>query len=395
MIHGIYSGDTRLLSVRVVFPGLWDAEREWGSVILAALFGGWWRKWIRGGKKSAYRVMVEAEEKELEKVKERVRDRVPQGVTLCERMESASVWGVEGGLEKLTDGVRDWLEKEGVEIWKGEKGQVLGVEAIKGGWRVSRPTNPLLSLSQLNLHPLSRPQIRTPTTTLESTHLISTILPLLPPSLAPPPIPASTVSVINLAFASPAPPSAPLFPPGFGYLIPRSIPTSLNPHKVLGVIYDSDVMPSVDSTLPSPSHDGLTKISLLLGGSYWLPLNGGLPSPLPSHTALVQNALETIRLHFPFQTFPEPIYARSETHMECIPQVPVGFHEEVKAFGERLRSVNKGGERRVAVVGGGLSTIGVNGAVKGAWEVGSDFARDMNERGKGVVPVTGVEMWEQ
>lgn len=180
---------------------------------------------------------------------------------------------------------------------------------------------------------------------------------------------------MNLAF----PASADLFPRGFGYLIPRSVTAARNPHHALGVIYDSDVMPSLDSSEAA----GLTKVSMLLGGSYWLDK---VPAA-PSHETLVGWAMDTLRLHFPDKTFPEPLYTLSHTHADCIPQVPVGYFKEMRALGERLRATGD-----VAVAGGGTGTIGVNGAVKGAWEVGSSFGEHVST-GSGPV-LTGVEMWD-
>lgn len=215
------------------------------------------------------------------------------------------------------------------------------------------------------------------------------------------------MSVINLSFPTPPSPEAPLFPAGFGYLIPRSVKKEMNPHQVLGVIFDSDVMPGVDDTIsakptttptPSPVTESIesteakaeetqlqTKISVLLGGSYWLPLPSATPSPLPTSTELKQAALSTLALHFPSTNFPPPLAIKTSTHIQCIPQPPIGHHLNMKEFGRKLREAG-----RVGVVGGGTGAVGVNGAVKAAWEVGSSFAESL----EGGQVKTGVEMWE-
>lgn len=154
----------------------------------------------------------------------------------------------------------------------------------------------------------------------------------------------------------------------------------MNPSNVLGVIFDSDVMPSVDD---SAQNLDLTKISVLLGGSYWLD---NVPSPLPTHDQLVASALETLALHFPTQSFPAPRYSMSHIHLNCIPQSPVGHSAAMKAFGERLQKIGKTG-----VAGGGTGSVGVNGAVKGAWEIATSFADSLETGGK---TLTGVEMWK-
>ncbi|ORY92782.1 hypothetical protein BCR35DRAFT_298315 [Leucosporidium creatinivorum] len=354
MIHGIYAGDSRRLSVRALFPGVWEAEREWGSVIKSALLGGLWRR--RGWKeKSEYRLGVERDEVQERSVKTRLARSGREGKELMRRMDGASVWGLRGGLSCLTSRLRSWLEQQGVEI-------VTGGEA---------------TLSQIG----ERWEVSTPTVTLHPTHIIATSTGALPPSLAPAPVPHTTVSVVNLAFARPPPSSAPLFPPGFGYLIPRSVPASANPHQVLGVIFDSDVMPEVDDS----AEEGLVKISVLLGGSYWLDSH---PPPDLSHEDLVEAAMNTLRLHLPKTAFPSPAFAFTHTHRDCIPQVPVGYFEEVRTLGRSLRGVQGA---KVAVVGGGVAGVGVNGAVKAAWEVGESFALNVTTGG---VACTGTEGWE-
>ncbi|GJN89373.1 hypothetical protein Rhopal_002353-T1 [Rhodotorula paludigena] len=365
MIHGIYAGDARRLSVRAVFPQLWDAEREWGSVVLAGVFGRWARE--RGWKeKSAWRVRVEAEEVEMRRVKERIRESGAEGEELVQDMEKASVWGVKGGLQGLTEQLRERLAGEGVEFRMGEKGRVEEVVKVDGRWRIRTSAGPL-----------------------DATHLVTTLPQLLPSALSPPSLPAPTVSVINLSFPAPPPGAAPLLPHGFGYLIPRTVPPSHNPHHALGVIFDTDVQPDVDDA----SSAGLVKVSLLLGGSYWLDKH---PPPSPSHDSLVAAALETLRMHFPSTDFPEPVHAFSSTHRDCIPQVPPGMLPDFRAFGTRLEQAGS-----VAVVGGGLSAVGVNGCVKAAWEVGTSFAQALNEGNGGKVDEavrravkTGTQMWE-
>ncbi|KAK4705629.1 protoporphyrinogen/coproporphyrinogen III oxidase, partial [Phenoliferia sp. Uapishka_3] len=352
MIHGIYSGDTRRLSVRAVFPGLWELEREWGSVVKGAMLGGLWRKYKKGAAKSKYRVEVEKQEEQVAEIKTRLSNS-EEGRELVESMEMASVWGLKGGLQRLTEAIRLKLVEDGVQVRTGADGDVTGTQFKDGEWTVT-----------------------TPTSSFQPTYLITSNPFILPTSLQPPPIPSTTVSVVNLAF-----PSEPaLFPPGFGYLIPRTVSPSKNPHHALGVIFDSDVMPSLDSS----SSAGLTKISMLLGGSYWL--DQPPTTPPPSHKTLVGWAMETLRLHYPETKFPEPVHTLTHTHKNCIAQVPVGYGKELKKFGDRLRGV--GG---VAVAGGGTGTIGVNGAVKGAWEVGTSLGKKVS--GEAGEALTGVEMW--
>ncbi|GAA5911268.1 oxygen-dependent protoporphyrinogen oxidase [Sporobolomyces salmoneus] len=386
MIHGIYAGDSRKLSVRAVFPQLWEAEREFGSVVLAGLFGGFARR--RGWKvKSQWRGNVEKEESEMERIKEGLRESGEQGRELVKAMEGASVWGVQGGLQEIAIRMKTWLEKEGVEFRLGEeRGKIEELEQTEHGqWR-----------------------IHTREGKVSASHLITTLPQLLPPSFSVPEFPSTTVSVINLSFPL-TPDSPPLFPPGFGYLIPRTVSKTENPHRVLGVLFDSDVMPLVDTS--STQH--LYKCSLILGGSYWLNNPNERPNTTsnPNHEELIEKAMETLRLHFPDKRFPDPVHAFTSIHRDCIPQVPVNGRNEILAFSRRLMSESKRNGTRVGVVGGGFAAVGVNGAVKASWEVGKGFAEEVNElfegndseveKGekklrKGVKKAvrTGMEMWE-
>lgn len=135
MIHGIYSGDTRRLSIRALFPQLWEVERESRSLILGLLFSNLKRK-IGLLPESQFRLEAKRNDEEMECIKDNLKeDEV--GRELVERMEKASVWGVRGGLEKFTDRLRDWCIEQGVQIRMGSEGAIENI-AWEGekGWKV-------------------------------------------------------------------------------------------------------------------------------------------------------------------------------------------------------------------------------------------------------------------
>lgn len=139
MIHGIYSGDTRRLSMRALFPSVWEAERESRSILLGLMFSGLKRK-LGLLKESEYRLQTQRDDLEMEKIKSSMRE-TEEGKLLVERMEKASVWGVRGGLEMLTNQLRDYLVRQGVEFRMGDEGSVEKVKLEHREWKVrSGPT---------------------------------------------------------------------------------------------------------------------------------------------------------------------------------------------------------------------------------------------------------------
>ncbi|KAK4053234.1 oxygen-dependent protoporphyrinogen oxidase [Microbotryomycetes sp. JL221] len=355
MIHGIWSGDSRRLSVRTLFPGLWDAECRRGSVIKAALLSS---KKNQRGKLSVYQQQLQEDKSLVDELQDKIAQTGAEGKTLVHDMKLASVWGLKGGLEQLIQGLRSWLVKHDVEIKTGRAAELTHSD---GNWTIT-------SDGESDLQP---------------THVIATVPQALPVELRPTPIPNSTVAVVNLAFSQPTNTSSNrLFPPGFGYLIPRSIPIEMNPHRALGVIFDSDVMPNVDDS----QQNNLIKCSVLMGGSYWL--DSGPPTSMTHHDDLVRAALETIRLHVPQvksmnSNLFKLLFSLSHVHHECIPQVPPMYHEHVRSLEQRLQNVRQlRNGVKVAIVGSGLASVGVNGAVKHAWNVGMSVARDIQGQGQ-------------
>lgn len=156
--------------------------------------------------------------------------------------------------------------------------------------------------------------------------------------------PFVTVGVVNLAFAAPY--EMPLR--GFGYLIPRSVPLEQNPHKALGVIFDSDMFDEKDPT----------RITVMLGGHYWS--NGNAPQK----EQLLQNALDTLRLHGIVSTNQKPVASHVNIHHDCIPQYAIGHPDRMFRIHRRLL-LDFGGN--VGAVGSSYTGVGVNDCIKASW----------------------------
>lgn len=90
MIHGIYAGDSRQLSIRAVFPSLWKMETERGSITAGMLLS----RFTEETKKTA-----ESIEKIQNSLKQETRNKLRQ----------ASVWSLKEGIEGLSTRLIDRL----------------------------------------------------------------------------------------------------------------------------------------------------------------------------------------------------------------------------------------------------------------------------------------------
>ncbi len=327
MIHGIYATDSRVLSVRSTFPTLWDSVAQRGSILRGLLFGTKPSSWGEKSKREEA-----AAWKEL-------------GV-LDEERKDWSVYGFRGGIGTLVGALEKELVRRGVEIRRDE--EVLGLKRVEGGV-----------------------EIRTPTTRFLSSRIISTIPPsLLSPLLPLPHLshnPSSTVGVINFIF--PLPP-AQIHPPGFGYLIPRSNEQD-NPHGVLGVVFDS-------MGVKADEVEGVTKMTVMMGGPYWDTYRSTSPPPLSDLADLALSHLQTV-----FPSLPAPIRSLPSLHHACIPTY-LPYH------GTRLRELHEaivGSEWKgvLSLAGCGFGGVGVNDCVGGGWAVAEGLKEGW---------VSGLERWE-
>lgn len=163
--------------------------------------------------------------------------------------------------------------------------------------------------------------------------------------------PSVTVAVVNVAYRS----SRRIIPvpPGFGYLIPASIGIELNPHRVLGVVFDSDMMPGVEGDQSGEGRH-LTKLTMMLGGHFYHS------QPIPSLESLKNQALDALKQQL--QIDEKPVYIHASIQANCIPQYLVGHHIRMSDLHQVI--AGKG----LALVGSGYGGVGVNDVVKSCRE---------------------------
>jgi oxygen-dependent protoporphyrinogen oxidase len=326
VLHGIYAGDIDRLSAKALFPKLWKLEADYGSLVVGLLKKQW--------KEVLQEKLLENE----------IRPDISQ---LLAKLDGTNVYSFKDGIETLSRALEAELHKS--------PNVTIKTSTEIPSLRYS-PQDPEFPFG-------------IPGTVKKYSHVISTLYApvtnsLLPEKLRIPTlaqIEAVTVLVVNLYFASPN-----LLPvEGFGYLLPKSLSDSENPHKALGVIFDSH-------STPQPSEKG-TKLTVMLGGHHWT----GRTS-YPSDSEAVEMARDVLRQHLGIEEI--PIATNVALNRNCIPQPNVGHDERIKNIKNALLENFSG---RLGVVGSSYRGVGLNDCVRSA----RDVVKGMLKEGK----YTGLE----
>ncbi|UNI15171.1 oxygen-dependent protoporphyrinogen oxidase [Purpureocillium takamizusanense] len=322
MVHGIYGGDIDLLSARSVFDRLY-----WGYYLPNMGPG--------------VRQMTAREEVLMSSF---ARD--PQVRSMALKPKGSLLHFGGAGMESLPLALADALEAQpNVEIRKGSP--VSSISYDEGAHKVEITTARDQQQQQQQQHtsPVAFDRVISTISSQDLARVTGDKLPIL----------ADTHSVsiwtVNVWY-----PQQDLKPPGFGYLIPRSVPREHNPERALGVFFDSDVGAATRSDEPPG-----TKLFVLLGGHYY---DSGPPPPETEADAISQaKALLERHLDIPAST---PCFAMARFAKECIPQHFVGHHDRMMQADQELRDAFAG---RLAVAGGSYSKIGAMGALRAGYDV--------------------------
>ncbi|NXG13839.1 PPOX oxidase, partial [Grallaria varia] len=242
LCRGVFAGDSRTLSARSCFPGLFHAERSRGSVLLGMALGD-------GSSRGP-----------------------ESGLARRARAERWSQWSLRGGIEGLARGLVAFLAPRGVEL---------------------RCHTPLCRLCHRN----GRWQLTLPDETITADHVVSAVpaaalAQVLPPEAEPMArelrdIPAASVAVVNLQYRGVSLPVT-----GFGHLVPSSEDPAL-----LGIVYDSVAFPQHDGA-GSPS----VRLTVMLGGAWFRQSFGDPVAAAPA--LLLQRAQEAVRDHLGLRETP-------------------------------------------------------------------------------------------
>ncbi|CAN8098950.1 unnamed protein product [Discula destructiva] len=163
---------------------------------------------------------------------------------------------------------------------------------------------------------------------------------------------AVTIQIVNLWYPNPD-----LLDPGFGYLIPQSVPAEKNEHAALGVIFDSNREAAAGSSEYTAAPG--TKLTVMLGGHYWDFLDS---KSWPDANEAAAMAIETVHQHLEIP-HTEPVYTSTKVCRECIPQHLVGHRARMAQAHTELYNAFRG---TLTVVGGSYTSPGVLPTLKAA-----------------------------
>ncbi|TKY89453.1 hypothetical protein EX895_001984 [Sporisorium graminicola] len=342
VIHGIYAGDTRKLSVRAVLPFLWEAERTHGGVL---------RSMLPIKRNKLHRSLPESEAAVKAAKEDRLKDVESQlGKEMIDSFKSISVYSFPEGVEELTQALESRLaEIENVRVCKGDAVQSVIVDSTgqtilqtKKGERIEadRIVSSIPSARLADILP----------TNAELPHLKHN--------------PSANVGVVNLAISPDAVASSskPIVPvEGFGYLIPRTTPA--NEDGILGVVFDSDAIPEQDS---ADAASRPIKLTVMMGGSHWSALE-----TLPREEDLKARAVKAVSQHLGIdRSLLEDASKVSITptlQKDCIPWYLVGHPMRMSQLHKALEK-NETLANRLTLVGASYTGVSLNDCVAYATE---------------------------
>ncbi|KAI0150145.1 Protoporphyrinogen oxidase [Xylariaceae sp. FL1272] len=359
IVHGLYAGDVYQLSAKTLLPGLWEADQrrrarwQWIRRCLAKNIDSN-RSELRTQQRrcqalpGAINLAAVAQELEGDLLAE-----LSNGLAgeLQDRLADSSVFSFRGGLQALPATLKTTLDScNNAQLClnshvtsirnDGFNGLALLVKEQSGAIHESAYTHVIATTPQANVMSM---------TSMSGIY-----------------VDAVTVMLVTLCYSTPF-----LNHPyeGFGYLIPRGVPSHWNPEQALGVIFDSDAMPGQDY---SPSNDSrnhgarqnippCTKITVILGGHWWSNRD---PDQIPKNAEGIEMARSLLARHLDITE--EPIATSVTLRPNAIPQYTVGHCERMARLHELLLRKFSG---RLRVAGASYRGIGVHDSVFSARSV--------------------------
>ncbi|RHZ54911.1 hypothetical protein Glove_421g10 [Diversispora epigaea] len=314
IVHGIYAGDIKKLSMKSTFTNLYKMEKSHGSILKGSFSG----ESFLSTKDLTWIQDINRNNKDL-----------------MNTLKKSSLYSFKDGIEQLVLAlVEDLKTRSNVELKT-----LTNVKELK-----FKEENDEI-------------EILTNNGNFKGDHVISTIpayelkklLPVLPHLEYNPFV---TVGVVNIAYDRPN-----LLPvKGFGVLIPQVTPN--NPYHVLGIVFDSDAMPLQDH--PKTNY---TKVTLMLGGHYYyynsLRKEGEEELLLfNNEEQLLNHSLQT--LEKVLGIYATPVEYQIKLQRKCIPQYYVGHHSRIR---ELHNVIKKEFKNKLSVSGSSYLGVSINDCV--------------------------------
>jgi len=360
IIHGIYAGDSRHLSVKALMPSLVELEQTHGGILRSFL-----PRLLNGQYRAPQSTVMPTDQAKMADVESRLNP------ALVKQLPSTSIYSFPQGLGEIVQALENELiATSNVEIWKDSACEHIAAEYP----------------FRLTLRHMKEPLYADRIIAGVPSHHLARLLPDLPHLAHNPAAHLAVVDVVLARHDRAASYELPVH--GFGYLVPRS--AKPNPHDILGVIFDSDAMPNqleiLRSETCSPSSQPFTKLTVMMGGPYWRER-----ASLPSEEEAEERALRALhtQLGIPLTVLSRQVrHVRSRVLTDTIPQYLVGHPQRMQEL-HTIISTQAPWQHRLSLLGYSYGGVGVNDCIATAmdtceaisdYELGLDaqpYQRDM------------------
>lgn len=333
VIHGIYAGDSRELSVKSIMPYLVNLEQTHGGLLRALL-----PKSLNHLYDATPLKYQEETSQKLQAIKARMN---PQRL---KQLRDTSIYSFPNGLGELISSIEDRLmAMPNVEVWKDAP-----CESIRRGdkWLIS---------TRFSSEPLESDRL---VATIPS-HQLAGLLPELPHLRHNP---AAHLGVVDVVLAPPRGENYSLPIKGFGYLVPRN--AAENHDEILGTVLDSDAVPNQGPTR-SDGSSSFYKVTVMMGGPYWRHR-----STFPSTEEVKERAMRALEFQLGIPShvlarYTQLVHARILTN--TIPQYLVGHQYRMKQLHEMLQQ-DPCLRNHLSLLGNSYGGVGVNDCIATAMD---------------------------
>lgn len=385
MVHGIYSGDARKLSIRSTFRSVFEAERRIGAAADKATSGRLLAAWKTLKKVERPDVVRNLEQELVRGMDARQVDQILPWRTAAATEFATSV-GKDTSVYTFTEGI-SYLSNSIVSDLAGNFPNVT--------LRKSTSVSGLLPKPDGSITVETKTDGSSGASTETFDHVTSAVsAPVLANMMAPVEdtaelrdllrsIEFSTVAVINFAYAGKPEDILPVL--GFGFLVPLKDMMTGEGVDALGVVFDSCSAGAQDQGV---LYEGkpITRLTVMMGGHAFRAKFGD-PDRADS-AELVQRARKAVqRTLFSTKTEPELIASHVSIQKDCIPQYGLGHDLKLSKIRDILDS-DRRWQKRLSVCHASYMGVSMNDCIMYGRELAVKLAA--SERGLEVDTVSGL-----